>query len=559
MHYKCIIFWAFFNKMPLAIHFSRNLHTMSSSCVHIPFSTTHLFSKLIIDYVEGKGTAHDFVQYKLDEAGYQAAIEGRKAHPIKRDLLTEVLTSQYANLQQEAAVNDNIALLKKDNTFVVTTAHQPNLFSGPLYFFYKIIHAIQLAASLKAQFPKDNFVPVYYMGSEDADLDEVGAFNIEATRYQWNTKQTGAIGRMIVDDALLKLIKQLEGYWAILPQGQKALAILKEAYQKGKTINEATLFFVHAFFGSKGLLVLQPDDAKLKAAFIPVMEKELLTQFSHEAIQPTITRLSNEYHVQTEGRSLNLFYLKDQTRARIEKQGDQYIIVDTEIRFTQSEMIAELHQYPERFSPNVILRGVYQETILPGVVFVGGGGELAYWMELKNVFEQVGVHYPLLQLRNSFLLINQKQAAQWSEMQFEQQDLFKPLLDLEIAYVKKHATETLHLTSQIGDLSDLYTAIKKEVVKVDTTLGAHAENLAHQAKSKLVELEKKMVRAERRKQAVAIQRIQRIKEELFPQDNLQERVENFSKWVGQKDLKWIDTIMDNSTGLESRFRIITFE
>ena len=541
------------------MHFSRNLHAMTSSCVHIPFSTTQLFSKLVNDYVEGKGTAQDFVQYTPNLEGYQAAMEGRKAHPINRVLLAEVLTTQYKFLRKEAAVNDNIALLKKDNTFVVTTAHQPNLFTGPLYFFYKIIHAIQLAATLKAQFPQDNFVPVYYMGSEDADLDEVGSFNIEGSKCQWNTKQTGAIGRMFVDDGLLKLIQQLEGYWASLPQGQTALGILKEAYQKGKTINEATLYFVHAFFGSKGLLVLQPDDAQLKAAFIPVMEKELLTQFSNEAIQPTIMRLAKEYHVQTEGRSLNLFYLKDQTRARIEKQGDQYIIVDTAIRFTQSEIIAELHQYPERFSPNVILRGVYQETILPGIVFVGGGGELAYWMELKNVFQQVGVHYPLLQLRNSFLWINHKQAAQWKEMQFENQDLFKSLLELEIAFVNKHAKETLHLTSQKESLVNLYTTIGNEAAKVDPTLGPHVEHLAQQAKAKLEALEKKMVRAERRKQTVAIQRIHRIKKELFPQDNLQERVENFSKWVGHYDLTWVDSIMENSTGLESRFRIITID
>lgn len=539
------------------MHFSRNLHTMSSSCIHIPFSSTQLFSKLINDYVEGKGTAIDFVQYAPNVEGYQAAIEGRKLHPIDRGLLVEVLTAQYANMDPKAAVQQHIELLKSDDTFVVTTAHQPNLFSGPLYFFYKIIHAIQLAASLKKQFPQYNFVPVYYMGSEDADLDEVGAFNLDATRYQWSTKQTGAIGRMVVDDALLKLIQQLEGYWSVLPQGKTALAILKEAYQKGKSINEATLSFVHAFFGPKGLLVLQPDDAKLKAAFIPVMEKELLTQFSHDAIQPAIAALSKAYHVQTEGRTLNLFYLKDQTRARIEKQGDQYIVVDTDIRFSQSEILTELHQYPERFSPNVILRGVYQETILPGVVFVGGGGELAYWMELKNVFQQVGVHYPLLQLRNSFLLINQKQATQWSSMQFGDQDFFKPILDLEVAYVKKHASEALHLSDQMESLTNLYTVIKNEVVKVDPTLGAHAENLAHQAKAKIAELEKKMVRAERRKQAVAIQRIHRIKNELFPQDNLQERVENFSKWVGQYDQSWIETIMEHSTGLESKFRIIT--
>jgi len=541
------------------MHFSRNLPTMSQSSMHIPFSSTHVFSKLINDYLEGKGSALNFVQYAPNVEGYKAAIEGRKKHQINRTLLFDVLTKQYSNLPQEKAVNDQLALLKKDTTFVVTTAHQPNLFTGPLYFFYKIIHAIQLAASLKATFPEYDFVPVYYMGSEDADLDEVGAFNLDEKKCQWVTKQTGAIGRMQVDDALLLLLKQLENYWAVLPQGQKALEILKEAYQKGKTISEATLSFVHAFFGSKGLLVLQPDDAILKAAFIPVMEKELLTSFSHEAIQSTIADLSKDYHVQSEGRTINLFYLKDNIRARIEKQGEQFIVVDTDIQFTQSQILAELNQHPERFSPNVILRGVYQETILPGVVFVGGGGELAYWMELKNVFNQVGVHYPLLQLRNSFLLMSHKQAEQWASMQFEELDLFKPTLELEIAYVKKHTDTTLDLHDHLNQLSNLYTSIKNEVVQVDPTLGVHTENLAQQAKAKILALEKKMVRSERRKQTVAIQRIHRIKKELFPQDNLQEREEHFSKWVGQYDLSWIDSIMEHSKGLESQFRIIKFD
>jgi bacillithiol biosynthesis cysteine-adding enzyme BshC len=532
---------------------------MSQSSKHIPFSSTHVFSKLINDYLEGKGTALDFVQYAPNLEGYRAAIEGRKKHPINRNLLFDVLTKQYANLPQENAVNNQIALLNKDNTFVITTAHQPNLFTGPLYFFYKIIHAIQLAASLKEAFPECNFVPVYYMGSEDADLEEVGSFNLDAKNYQWATKQTGAIGRMQVDDALLVLLKQLESYWTILPQGQKALEILKEAYQKGKTISEATLSFVHAFFGSKGLLVLQPDDAALKAAFIPVMEKELLSGFSHEVIQPTIAALSKDYHVQSEGRAINLFYLKDNLRARIEKQGEQYIVVDTDIQFTQAEIITELHQHPERFSPNVILRGVYQETILPGIVFVGGGGELAYWMELKNVFQAVGVHYPLLQLRNSFLLMSHKQAEQWSAMQFEEQDLFKPVLELEIAYVKKHTNTKLDLQDQLNQLSNLYINIKNQAVQVDASLGAHAENLAQQVKAKLLALEKKMLRAERRKQSVDIQRIHRIKKELFPQNNLQEREEHFSKWVGQYGLSWIETIMENSTSLESRFSIIKFD
>ena len=448
-------------------------------------------------------------------------------------------------------------LLLKENTFTVTTAHQPNIFTGPLYFIYKIIHAIQLAAELKKQFPQHNFVPVYYMGSEDADLQEVGSYTLAGETYQWNTKQKGAIGRMKVDDELIKLLQNLEGYWLVQPAGKEALEVLKQAYQKGKTISEATLALVHAYFGKYGLVVLQPDNAQLKSLFIDVMEKELRTGFSQKAIQSTKEKLASSYHVQSDGRDLNLFYLKENTRNRIEKQGASYIVVDTDIRFTEEEVVKELYTNPDRFSPNVILRGVYQETILPGVAFIGGGGELAYWMELKNVFDEVKVHYPILQLRNSFMFMNEKQTTQWNSLGFSLEDIFKPLLELELDYVKNQTKENLALTNHIASLNELYVSIQQDVIKIDTSLGDHAKNLSIQAQKKLALLEKKMIRAEKRKQQISIDRIQAIKGSLFPKNSLQERVENFSEWVGTHGWDWVEAIMQHSTTLNPSFTIIT--
>jgi uncharacterized protein YllA (UPF0747 family) len=155
--------------------------------------------------------------------------------------------------------------------------------------------------------------------------------------------------------------------------------------------------------------------------------------------------------------------------------------------------------------------------------------------------------------------MSHKQAEQWSAMQFEEEDLFKPVLELEIAFVKKHTNTKLDLQDQLNQLSNLYINIKNQAVQVDASLGAHSENLAQQVKAKLLALEKKMLRAEKRKQSVGIQRIHRIKKELFPQDNLQEREEHFSRWVGQYDLSWVDTIMEHSKGLESKFSIINFD
>ncbi len=301
----------------------------------ITYRSTGLFTALINDYIEAKGTAQSFVNYAATKEGYKKAIEQRASFPTNRKVLVEVLQNQYTQLAKDindtnvlnknnhnalnnslntkeafTLVNDNVNLLLKENTFTVTTAHQPNIFTGPLYFFYKILHTIQLAAELKKQFPQDNFVPVYYMGSEDADLQEVGSYNLAGEAYQWNTKQTGAIGRMKVDDELIKLLQNLEGYWSVQPAGKGALEILKQAYQKGKTISEATLALVHAYFGKYGLVVIQPDSTQLKALFIDVMEKELRTGFSQKAIGATKEKLASTYHVQSDGRDLNLFYLK---------------------------------------------------------------------------------------------------------------------------------------------------------------------------------------------------------------------------------------------------------
>ena len=543
---------------------------MKFNATQIPYRATGLFSNLVNDYMESKGTAQSFVEYNATIDGYKKAIEQRASFSTNRKVLVEVLQNQYTQLTKEVSgssalnnkesfklVNDNVHLLLKENTFTVTTAHQPNIFTGPLYFIYKIVHAIQLAAELKKQFPQHNFVPVYYMGSEDADLQEVGSYNLAGEAYQWNTKQKGAIGRMKVDDELIQLLQNLEGYWSVKPLGKEALEVLKQAYQKGKTISEATLALVHGYFGRYGLVVIQPDDAKLKSLFIDVMEKELRTGFSQKAIGATKEKLASTYHVQSDGRDLNLFYLKENSRARIEKQGNSYIVVDTDIRFTEEEIVKELHANPERFSPNVILRGVYQETILPGLAFIGGGGELAYWMELKNVFNEVKVHYPILQLRNSFMFMNEKQTAHWNSLGFTLEHLFKPVLELELGYIKNQTKENLALTNHIASLNDLYTSIQQDVIKIDTSLGDHAKNLSIQAQKKLALLEKKMIRAEKRKQQTSIDRIQAIKGSLFPRNSLQERVENFAEWVGDYGWDWVEAIMQHSTTLNPSFTIIT--
>ncbi|MDE3253540.1 MAG: bacillithiol biosynthesis cysteine-adding enzyme BshC, partial [Bacteroidota bacterium] len=383
---------------------------MEQTANYLPYESTGYFTKIVSDYLSCSPQLRPFYVHQPDMEGLKASLQARQSFDTPRKLLVEVLEEQYQRLPISDKVTANIQLLKKESTFTITTAHQPNIFTGPLYFIYKILHAVKLASELADQFPEYHFVPVYYMGSEDADLDELGFVEVGGQKLVWETKQTGAVGRMKVDKALIRLIHAIHGQAGVLPFGKEWTDLLFQTYTEGKTIQKATLDLVHQMFADFGLVVLIPDNGRLKTAFQSVVTKELTEQFSHAIVAETIASLGKTYKVQTGGRELNLFYLKDDKRERIEVHQDVYTVLGSGLSFTRQEILQELADYPERFSGNVILRGAFQETVLPNIAFIGGGGELAYWLELKNVFAAVGIPYPVLMLRNSFLLVSREQA-----------------------------------------------------------------------------------------------------------------------------------------------------
>ena len=467
------------------------------------------------------------------------------------------MKEQYAGIRVSEKVKQHIELLADENTFTVTTAHQPNIFTGPLYFIYKIIHTIKLAEELNTQLPEQKCIPVYYMGSEDADLDELGYINIGGKKLVWQTKQTGAVGRMKVDKGLIKLIHEIYGQAGVLPFGNELTDLFKQCYTEGKTIQQATLELVNILFGEYGLIIVIPDNAKLKTAFSPVIEKELTERFSHRIVAETISKLGENYKVQAGGRDINLFYLLDDKRERIELEGTRYEVRALGLVFSKEEILNELKQHPERFSANVILRGAFQETVLPNIAFIGGGGELAYWLELKNVFQAVNIPYPVLLLRNSFLLLKKEEAVKWERLGFTSENLFTDTLVLLNALVTRETEHQLTLSAEIQQAHELYVSLKKISNQVDPSLQEHVAALETRAIKKLKGLEKKLLRAERLKYDTQQKQISKLKEALFPGNSLQERVDNFSLYYAKDGKNWLQLIHQASRGLEAGFGIIT--
>lgn len=523
---------------------------------HVSYEQTGSFTQVVTDYLNSAPGLRPFFAQPPTLAGIEKTIERKQQQPLDRQLLVQVLKEQYASVDATEAVMQNIESLLSPQTFTVTTAHQPNLFTGPLYFMYKIIHAIKLAHGLKEQLPAYHFVPVYYMGSEDADFAELNHTYVDGKKIEWKKEQKGAVGRMTVDASLLQLINELEGQLIVEANGQEVIGLLRQSYTLGKTIQQATFELVHHLYGQYGLVVLIPDQASLKASMRSVFSDDLFLHTPLSLVQQTSSSLEAQYGAQAHPREINLFYLKDDVRERIIAEGEGYAVFNTGIRFTRSELEKELEEHPERFSPNVILRGLYQETILPNIAFVGGGGELAYWLQLKDLFDHYGVVYPVLVLRNSYLVIEKKWKEKIDRMQFNAADFFLSSNDLMNIVVERHAGGTVSLNGNLEKALALYDAIGQQAGDIDPTLAGHVAAIKARSVKYLQELEKKMLRAEKRKHGDQQRGIETVKTALFPGGGLQERKENFSRFYARWGHSFIDALYKEALGLEQQFTIL---
>ncbi len=521
----------------------------------IPYQQTGYFSRIITDYLSGNGFLRNFYNHPVTSEGIDAAIQDREKFPTDRLLLVKTLKEQYAGMDPQRAVQKNLDDLAADNTFTVTTAHQPAIFTGNLYFIYKILHVIKIASTLKVTYPQRNFVPVFYMGCEDADLDELGHIYLDGEKLNWDTHQTGAVGRMKTE-GLEKIVGRIEGEFLGEPFGPELIDLLKECYLSSETIQEATFKLLHYLFGSYGLIVLIPDNRVLKSVLRGVFKDDLTNHIPFRVTEENVSQLSGNYPVQANPREINLFYLKDNIRERIDWKDDRFFVHNTSIHFSPEAMEKELANFPERFSPNVILRGLYQCTILPDIIFVGGGGEMAYWLELKPLFHHYRVPFPVLVLRNSFLLVRNNLRLKMEKIGISPETIFKPAEELMEEYVRIHSHRQLSLEKQLQDLRIFYSTVKSISGEVDKTLEQHVEKLEAQALQKLEELEKKIIRAEKKNHEEVRRRIYDIREALFPLDNLQERIDNFIPWYALYGKKYFDELLLHSPALEQVFTLM---
>ncbi|MVN76173.1 bacillithiol biosynthesis cysteine-adding enzyme BshC [Hymenobacter sp. HMF4947] len=506
----------------------------TADCITLPYAATGAFSGLLTDYLAQKPALAPFYHRFPELAAFQAQIEEKKAAylPEARQRLVADLRAQYAELGGEVppAVAANLELLARDTTFTVTTGHQLNLFTGPLYFVYKIITAIKLSQELKAAYPTYDFVPVYWLATEDHDFAEINHFQLFGKTYSWAGPAGGAslggpVGRLPLADLPSELLSQLP---------PEVPAAFRDAYTQSATLSEATRRLAASLFSEHGLVCIDADRPALKQALKPLLEKELREQFSNQAVQATNAQLTAAgYKPQVYSRPLNLFFITDEgKRERLEPDATpgadctQVTVRGTARCHSQAELMAMAAAEPERFSPNVVLRPVYQEILLPNLAYIGGGAEVAYWFQLKDVFAALGVPYPLVLPRNSAMYLSRANANKLAKLGLSTFDIFKPLAELKKQVGAALGQEEISLAAQQQALAATFQQVQELAQRLDPTLVKTVAAEAQKAAGSLAGLEKRLSKAAEAKHDTAYAQLTALKDKLFPEGGLQERTDN---------------------------------
>jgi len=509
----------------------------------IPIKNVGILPKITADFLMDEGGYFTPDQKKIIELNTLSDID---YSDNKRSLLVDVLTRQYEACGMK--VSAGVGKLKHGNTFAVTTGHQLCLFGGPLYVVYKIASTINLSRQLNEAHPEYNFVPVFWMATEDHDFEEVSKLNVRGTTINWQNNESGCVGRM-GKDGLQKAFKELEN---VLDGYGSELVGAVEKSLSFDNVSDHYRSFIHGLFGCDELVVIDPDDKRLKNEFLSVINAEL-DGFSKKFLAANSRKLVDAgYKAQIKGRDINLFWIEEQIRERIICVEGVYKLKNGDRSYSKGQLLELFKGHPENVSPNVVLRPVYQQIILPNIVYIGGGSELAYWFQLEDLFSELGVHYPVLMARSSMTIVGEKMLGKWKAMGFDSEDLFKDLdqLKKELA-IRDNA---LNVSGETKSILELIEIMKKKVIdeqpELEGMIGAETRKIRKQIEF----IEKRLLRASKSKNEQSLIRIEKVIEKVKPGGKWQERYDSVFDYF--TDFSGLERLVEMSDPTEDEMKVL---
>jgi len=508
------------------------------------------------DYISLAPYLTDYYTYRPTLENFAQAIADRKSKPVDRVTLQKVIKDNYSKITATEKQQLHIEALLSEDTFTIITAHQPSLLGGPLYYVYKICSVINLVAQLQLKYPEYHFVPVFINGSEDHDFDEIDHFNIYGKTLRWEREASGPVGRLSTE-GLSVVIDQAADILDDSEHSKRIIDVFKDSLKHSSNYNDFVFRYVNELFGKYGLLVVNTDNKELKRNFAPIMKQEITKRPSQQLVMDTQQMLEQHgFKAQAYPRDINLFYLGNGDRQRITYEEGKYAIVDTEQSYTEAEILQMVDEHPEDFSPNVVMRPLYQEVTLPNLAYVGGGGEIAYWLERKEQFAHYDVHYPMLIRRNSALLLDKGSSKNLTKLDLNVSDMFEHEDQIISSYLLSAVSEDITIDEELEQMQAAYESIAEKAAPHDP--GLKKAILAEMTKQlkQVNNLGGRIKRTIKAREENNVSKIKKVKEKLFPGNGLQERSDNFIQYYSKLGPDFFDFLVTNLDPLTAEFAII---
>ena len=525
--------------------------------MYINYSDLPDYQNLFLDYLYEFDNVSKFYPKNFREIeNYNRTLEDLKNYiRPHREEVSDIIRKQYSDYKISKQTDTNIESLKSENTFAVVTGQQVAIFGGPLYTFYKVITTIKLCSQLKEKYDEYNFVPIFWMEGDDHDFEEVKSINIfdktnsiKKIIYDDGLDEEierGSVGSLKFNENIKSTINELEDSLRDTEYKNDLLNLIKKCYSEGTKFKEAFKKLLHSFFDEYGLIIFDPQDKEVKEILLPIFKKEIESFSDHtNEIVLKSAELDDIYHAQVKVKPVNLFYSDEKGRYLIEPVDEEFRFKGKRKRIGKIELLNLLHYDPSSFSPNVLLRPICQDYILPTAVYVGGPSELSYFAQVMPNYSFFEVVDQIIFPRSSATIIEKHIFSTLQKYDLSISDIFRKKREL--------INRVLKSISDI-DINSLFSETKNnidlELEKIKSTLLAIDKNLIDSTNKSMQRIfqnleviKEKSEKAQAAKHETVIKQLDKVRMVIYPQENLQERelsFINFANKYGLDIFKWI--------------------
>ncbi len=516
-------------------------------------------NRLVQDYVSAFSNVQDFFEYHPDlPESWMNRRRWLLEHPLPhRAELVEGLRHYNRLLQNHDAAMKNIEKLANHNTFAVVGGQQAGILTGPLYVIYKAITLIKLAESLEEK-TGEAVVPVFWIASEDHDYDEVNHIyaqtwdgQVEKLQLSFEPPGKYSISHLPVNESRVE--EFIQTVFSRLPDSMHLPALKEKVLEMSRSTTTLNEFFARLLvwmFGEYGLILVDSADPFLRSLEQPVFSSFIQNDFSQELLLAQRTLIEKGYHAQVDIKEehAHFFIYEDGKRQLVYRKDGHFQTKDGERKFSAQELMQLLENDPCSFSANVVSRPLMQEYVFPVLAFVGGPGEIAYWAQLKPVFERLGMQMPIVLPRLSFTIMERDVHKYMQSFQVSFEDVYTNWAERRKAWMAEQST--LAWESQFfqvkKELGEIYLPFIQQLSNAEPGVRNVSESNWNRILMQVDYLEKKTAQAIEARHQAGLKQWEHIRVCLFPLEKPQERVYNIFGYLNKYGERLIGKLMEQA-------------